>query len=281
LLSAFIAAFAGGCQQTVVQTRVNKLVRTVSDLYYEQILDNLAMSIARPDVLPYFGMPTQATHTNSRQIGANYTPMWDLIDTGGLLNPFIGRYFFDRQGAALQGGVNNAESFQLQPVTNPDRLLLMRAAFQRAAGRPDSAIPAVQDLFDYLTTSPYSYADAVHPGWYYKTTDWKEAWKAKKAGAYVGRYDGIYVYVPPENLGGLSDFTFAIMDIATVENDYFYRVKRPGEPPQTPGMTPGMPNPSMPDQGISPFPSIPAQPGPRPRQPFQIPFPAPPGIPTF
>jgi hypothetical protein len=267
LLSAFIAAFAGGCQQTVVQTRANKLVGTVSDLYYEQVLDNLAMSIARPDILPYFGVPAQAVHVNARAFTAGYTPMWDLINTGSLLQGFMGRYFFDRQGASLQGQVANQEAFQLQPVSNPNRLLLMQAAFQRASGRPDPANPADQAMIDYLSRMdrPFGYAPAVVPGWYYKTTDWKEAWKAKKAGAYVGRYDGIYVCVPPENLRGLSSFTLAILDIATTAEKYFYPSKSGGAQAQPPSREGTFPSP----EGTFP----------RPSEPFLFPFPAPPIIP--
>ena len=45
--------------------RSNMLSGTVPDLYYGQVLDNLALAVAKPDALPYFGLPAQGSTANT------------------------------------------------------------------------------------------------------------------------------------------------------------------------------------------------------------------------
>ena len=66
----------------------------------------------------------------------------------------------------------------------------------------------------------------------------------------------IYAYVTDDGLAALSKFTLAILDISSISDDYFYGVKVPGQPEK-----PGGP---------------PEKPGGRRREPFKIPYPAPP-----
>ena len=175
-----------GCQQDIVQSRSNKLASTVTTLYYEQVLTNLAMTIAKPDMLPYFGVPTQGTHTNVRQFTAGYTPMWDYLTTG--MKPFSGHYFFDKQAAPLTGGVQNQESFQLQPISNPDRLMLLQAAFHRATGYPnDGEMDQALDTYSN-SVDAYAYTRYIVHGWYHTTTSAREA---RKNGVFCGHYGDI------------------------------------------------------------------------------------------
>lgn len=206
-----------GCQQDLVQKRVNKLVSTTTNLYYEQVLNNLAMTIERPDNLPYFGIPTQGTHTNARQYTGGYTPSWDLV--GIATNPFRGRYFFDKQSSPLSGSVQNSEAFQLQPVSNPDKLALIQAIFQKEAGNPRDA-ELSEALRGYETRQPpFDYLRDVGSHWYCKTDSEKIA---KKFGVYYGRYGDTFVYVTPDHLRDLSKLTLAILDIATIDDKMFY-----------------------------------------------------------
>ncbi len=125
------ASIASGCQNTQTRKHANELISTTSALYYQQVVDNLAMTYAQPNGLPFFGLPTQGSETNTRMLSTSYTPGWDFISGGGV---YLGRYLFDKQNATLQGQVTNAEAFQLQPTFDPDKLLLLKVAFRMAAG---------------------------------------------------------------------------------------------------------------------------------------------------
>ena len=128
-----LASLSAGCQHNVVRKKVNELVSTTPDLYYEQVLDNLAMMAASPQSMPYFAVPQSGSNTNQRQLQASYTPGWDFISGASAL---FGRYLFDKQSAQIGGSFQNSQAFQLQPMTDPDKLLLMQYAYRKAVGNP-------------------------------------------------------------------------------------------------------------------------------------------------
>jgi len=131
LLSA-VVTIAVGCQNVQVQKKSNELVTTVPDLYYQEVVDNLAMSVAKPGSLPYFCLPTQGTETNTRTLNASYTPGWDFITNSAK----VFGYLLDKQSATLGGTVANAEAYQLQPICDPDKLFLLQIALRIATGQP-------------------------------------------------------------------------------------------------------------------------------------------------
>jgi hypothetical protein len=237
-----------GCQQDIVQRRANRLTSTVPNMYYEQVLDNLAIAQTSPDILPYFGVPTQGTHTNSRQYQGSYAPGFDLVFTGTLrTRAFLERWLFDKQTAMFQGTIQNQEAFQLQPVSNPDKLLLMQTAFQLATGNSKDPIMErrLREFFGQRNVF-FDYWPGVVDKFYIATDSRKEAYKY---GCYVGRCGGTYLYVPRQNLAALSKFTLAILNIVTVDDKYIYT------------------DPAKPGSGI-------------PREP-RFPFPTPPVAPTL
>jgi hypothetical protein len=77
--------------------------------------------------LPYFGLPQSGTNTNQHQFQASYSPGWDFV-------PAFARYLFDKQGATLQGNIQNTHAYQMSPVSDPEKLLLLQTAFRLAAG---------------------------------------------------------------------------------------------------------------------------------------------------
>lgn len=221
---ALSTLLCSGCQQDLVQHRVNKLTATVPDLYYSEVLDNLALTISNPEGLPYFGVPTQSAHTNARQYSASYLPGWDFVSS-------VHRYLFDKQGATLAGQIQNQATFQLSPVSNPDKLFIMQAAYQVAANcRRDPGTDLKLSQFYGQETFFFDYAPYIKSGWFCTTTSKREAYRN---GAYVGHHDGTYVYVTREHIGDLTRFTLAILDIATLDTDVMYGFKQqkgaPGE----------------------------------------------------
>jgi hypothetical protein len=120
-----IPALISGCQSNQTRRNSNELISTTSALYYQQVIDNLAITGGQPGSLPFFGIPAQSSDTNTRTFSAGYTPNWDLIS---------GLFVFDKQSATFQGQLANAEAFQLQPVFDPDKLMLMQIAFRMATG---------------------------------------------------------------------------------------------------------------------------------------------------
>jgi len=237
-------SLAAGCQSTQVEKRVTTLVGTVPDLYQDQVLQNLAVLASDSSAVPFFAVPQSGTNTNTRQLQAGYTPGWDLI-TGA--SQFVGRYVFDKQTAAISGQISNAQAFQLQPVYDPDKLLLMQIAYRKALGDPTLAEAQLKTLEGFFSTAHRSAvfdyyraitgvslsckaptepeASCCYPDITCGPRDpnpCRAAWlgvsnrKCDTKGArYVGQYDHSYVWVSDERSGAFRHFTLAILDIAT------------------------------------------------------------------
>jgi hypothetical protein len=118
-----ILAFVGGCQSVQTQKRTNDLMTTVPDLYGQQIVDNIAMLYDKPCGMPFFGLPAQGTETNTRLIQGSFTPTFENVPALEHLYAFT-----------VQGSAQNATAFQLQPLTNPERLTLIQIALRWAMG---------------------------------------------------------------------------------------------------------------------------------------------------
>jgi hypothetical protein len=56
--------FMCGCQENRPRERTLMLSSSVSDLYYRQVLNNLAMLHGNPGAIPYFSIPIQGVNQN-------------------------------------------------------------------------------------------------------------------------------------------------------------------------------------------------------------------------
>ena len=100
----------------------------MTDLYYDQILANIAMLASHPASLPYFSVPQTGQNSTQFSLNINYTPTWDLIT--GTTSRYLGRYVLDKQSAAATGGDTNIETWNTNPTIDPDKILLMRYAYE-------------------------------------------------------------------------------------------------------------------------------------------------------
>jgi hypothetical protein len=211
----------------------------VPDLYYGQVLDNLARTISTPDVIPYFATTTQGTNQQTRQYTASYMGGWDLISAAG---GFFGRYLFDKQMATLQGQLSNQQSFQLSPIDDPDKLQYLQFAFRKAAGDPTITGHDLDYLYNFFSKDPSvfheQYFTAItgmtfaefnkymnsqpRPPLDSNLAEWVNATKTKKCvpknSCYVGSSCGVWTWVVPQHSSAFTMFTLAILDIATADN---------------------------------------------------------------
>jgi hypothetical protein len=225
-----LLAFGVGCQEAQLREKTLKVVNTTSDLLYDQVLDNVALSIDNPAALPFFDGPTQGTAQVQRNFQASYTAGWDLLAFSA---SFAGRYLFDKQAAMLQGSQLNNLSWQLTPTDNPDKLILMQCAYRRATGQStDDCEHVLYEFYhrrhmlngdfeankDQKATPPppplVNYAAFLQPGWFSvgKKGD------VPKCACYVGRHCKTYVWVTPEHFEEFARFTLAILDMYTVSD---------------------------------------------------------------
>jgi hypothetical protein len=198
---------------------------SVTDLYQQEVLNNLAQQAANPSTLPYFSVPGTGTTTDQRQIQANYTLTFDLI-TSSVVR-FADRYLLDKQSAYIQPQLQYAEQWQSAPTNDPDKIVLMQIAYHRALGRTTDREESVLKKF-YGVSEPAKasemapevdieirrrYYDALHPGW----INVGRKQNLPRHACLVGQCGDTYIWVPPDRGRELAEFTLTILDIATIK----------------------------------------------------------------
>lgn len=105
-----------GCTHTQLRYSTVNQARTVADVHTQQVLDNLAKFAHDPHALPHFSYPRDGISQVTDEGGG---------DSQFNHNPFSWRFGF-------AGSRRNNESYTLIPINDPEKLTLMRCAYQRA-----------------------------------------------------------------------------------------------------------------------------------------------------
>ena len=198
-----------GCQSLQLENHTMRQAKTLTDLQYRQVLDNLAMFSVNPGSLPFFSAAGTGQTNVSQAATANFTPSVDL-----LLNPAktLYRYYADKYGYGVSGTQTNLEQWTTASVLNPDELKLMQCVYQKVLGfQPPSPDTCDQRLMDFFKNNLELW-DALDRKWLCVGLNGE---KPPREAAFVGRYNKRFVWVMPQNVGYLSRVTLAILDIAT------------------------------------------------------------------
>src|SRR5579875_2045625 len=132
-IAASVLLLLASCQARQLENRTVRQSRTLSDLQYRQVMENLATVAANPSALPYYAV-AQTGHTIVQITPmANNVVNWDLITVAGsLFNKFI----FDKGSFTLQYTQQNTEEWDTTPVLDPVQLMLMQGLYRKALGLP-------------------------------------------------------------------------------------------------------------------------------------------------
>lgn len=198
IFTVIFASCCVGCTHSQLRRSTLDQGKTISDLHMTQVLDNVALFLTNEAAMPHFNLSSSgsAQVSDSGSISPGF--LWDPF---GLVNESLG----------LQGGRSVTEQWSLVPILDPDRLYLMRCAFQ------------------WVTSSEYSHCDdcvarlkaffgptfdpecQLPVGWYCvgKRRD------VPKHAPYVGRCGNTYVWVQPSGVDALTRLTLTIINIST------------------------------------------------------------------
>ena len=138
----FISAISG-CTHIQLQKDTVRQARTLSDIYEQQILDNLAKFVYDINSLPHFAVADGGTTAVNDQ----------LSGTSSLILP---------KAAGSTLGVNGQrqynDSWTLTPISDPHKLELMRCSYQRAVvcalhsgGQPEECMNCQQLINRFYT----------------------------------------------------------------------------------------------------------------------------------
>jgi hypothetical protein len=202
LAVALVCAVLGaGCVSRPLQRNTLKQVGTLSDLYQEQVLDNVAMFCANPDAVPSFAVPAGGVVSVQNEA------------TGVLALQVTGKdLFLDSSGATVGGSRLVIGNWSLAPINDPDKLGLMRCLFQKVVGYHqeggcDNCEEALARFFgpDWETC-------AAPTGWF--RVGCKR--DVPKDACAVGRYGDTYVWVAADGRDALARVTLSVLNIVTV-----------------------------------------------------------------
>lgn len=200
LAFALACAVCGtGCVSRPLQRNTLQQVGTLSDIYQQQVLDNLALFCVNPDAVPSFAVP-----------GAGTVAVENSVEGGGSVQFTRGGldgYGFSAGGSRLVTG-----NWSLAPINDPDKLRLMRCMFRHVVGHP----PAVD-------CDPCREALELRFGPDWATCAAPSGWlcvgcrkDVPKDACAVGHYRGTHVWVKAEGREALARLTLSTLDVATV-----------------------------------------------------------------
>jgi hypothetical protein len=163
-LLLLLAASSSGCMEHQLRDKAVTLTATTTDLFYMQVLNNVALTIDDPAALPHFDVPASATAQIQRSISANYNPTWGVLAT---VAPHM--RLTSEQG--MFGGQQiNQESWQMSPTADPDRLVLMHCAYLKATGHAD---PGSEKILGEYYSARDGWVDIAEQQVHYSSAVWE------------------------------------------------------------------------------------------------------------
>jgi hypothetical protein len=138
--SALVLACAltnAGCMTTQLRNRMTEQASTIPAVYYQVVLNNLAMIAADPARMPYFSDPQTAQTSIAQNANVSYGVNLDRITaapTNAALSYLFGRWLVDKQTATLTGGQTDIGLWASVTANDPDKLFSMRAVYRKTTG---------------------------------------------------------------------------------------------------------------------------------------------------
>ena len=212
IVPAAVAVLAGGCTYDELRRDTSNVEKTMADLRFEGILNNLALMAHNPAALP-----------NPVAVSTGNVSVSDLgtASTNDMFNPH-GLTQWQLAVASLQRQVT--EQWALQPLHKPDKLRLMRCAFDilldsplATCGDPGCGPDCYKRLRDFLATedtTPDLHC-SIPRGWF----SVGRACDVPKDACFSAHYCDTYVWVMPDGIDGLSRFTLTILRIALTDQE--------------------------------------------------------------
>ena len=202
----------GGCTELALRKSTAQISSTLTDLQFQQVLDNLARFEDNPDTIPSFAVVTAGTVALNDQAGgglsATYSPTLSSAQQGGGALPILSLLF----PFSAQRGL--AENWSLTPITDSDNLRRLRCAYRllvMGEATPNFEFCRKQ-MRTFFAGEEAALVDYFPPrGWYERGDD-----SAVPADAYyVGRYGKTAVWVTRQGVNELALFTMGALDLAT------------------------------------------------------------------
>ena len=121
----------GGCETIQLRNHTVRQASTLTDMQYEEVLENFAMFAREPDTVPFFVLANKGVTTIQQTETATGGVNWDYVFFGAV-GHFINHA--DKKNLALTGTQQDIDTWNTDSILDPDRLQLMRRAYQKRSG---------------------------------------------------------------------------------------------------------------------------------------------------
>jgi hypothetical protein len=212
LLIVMTCTLSGCATHIALRDDTLRTTNTLTDLQYQQVLDNVARFHDDPDTIPSFAVATAGTVSVNDQTSAGVSPTYSptltfALQGGGAL-PILSLLF----PVTAQRAVT--ENWSLTPITDADNLRRLRCAYRLLVlgeATPNYEF-CVKQMKEFFAGEEAALVDYFPPrGWYCLGCEHD----VPKGACYVGHHGCTYVWVPPEGRNDLAVFTMAALDLAT------------------------------------------------------------------
>jgi hypothetical protein len=212
---ALAACACEGCTMMSLERHTLAQTESAIDLRYREIMDNLAMVACDPASLPAYSSIFAGTIQITDQQQLVSTTAWQHVISKPIqdgfsseaMNPVVSRTVF--------------QNWTLDPIVVPEKLEAMRACCQWAIGGPEHVYPDSMSLLISPDKAPagsarhFDVADKLErlpPGWLHVGC----LKDVPGCALYKAHCGGTWVWVMPEGIKGLADFSLIIQNIARV-----------------------------------------------------------------
>jgi hypothetical protein len=211
LMIGLLCTFTG-CTHVALRDDTVRTSSTLTDLQFQQVLDNVARFQDNPDTVPSFAVANSGTvsvlDVASAGVSPTYSPTLTFLQQGGGAFPILSLLFpFSAQRSVT-------ENWSLTPITDADNLRRLRCAYRLLV--MGDATPNFdfcrKQMKEFFTGEEAALVDYYPPrGWYGVGTK-KDV---PKCACYVGHHCNTYVWVTAEGMNDLALFAMGALDLAT------------------------------------------------------------------
>jgi hypothetical protein len=209
MLMATLPLLAVGCTAMSLERRTVNQALSVTDLRYREVMQNLAAIADDPSRLPAFAVIDSGITQVTDTAGVDSKTAFDRAISG-----------FAKQASSVAGKRSPDQNWTVEPVASQPQLEAIRCACLVVLNDPAACSPACVDLLRRA-------APLESPGYHFDVADQLQAlpcgWLHRggradvpKNACHVAHHHDTYVWVTPDGLQGLADFTLIVLDIATV-----------------------------------------------------------------
>jgi hypothetical protein len=207
-----------GCSTVALKRATLAHARSATDLRYKEVIENLAMTAAQPDILPAYSSIFAGTTTINDVIKATSTSTWVRA---ALKHPGWFATFFSTESADFTGSRTVTSNWTLDPTIVPEKIRALRAASRWVTLGPAQVGPDVKYLGRYDPASgPGYYFDVAEelaslpPNWLRRAARRRDI---PHDACYWAGCGDTYVWVGPEGMEGLSRFSLILSKIARAD----------------------------------------------------------------